>query len=395
MSATDLQDTGETSTSTVRLALLALTMGGFGIGLTEFVIAGLLPEVAASFSVSEARAGGLVSGYALAVAVGAVVLTAAVTRLDRKTVLIGLLVLFVAGNLISAVAPTYAVMLLGRVVAALCHGAFFGIGSVTAANLVPPGRRAAAVATMFAGLTTANVLGVPLGTFIGQQLGWRATFWVITGIGLIALAGVATLVPSTPADPDARIGRELAAFRSPQVWASLAITTLGFGGMFGAFTYIAYTVTEVGGFPASAVSWLLVLFGVGLFAGNQVGGRAADRSLQRTLALALAALAGVMVLFALTAESRLATIVLIAAMGLAGFATVPALQLRIMVFAPTAPTLAAGANIGAFNLGNAIGAWLGGLTISAGLGYTSPLWVGAAMVVAGLAVCVTADRAAR
>lgn len=395
MSATDLTPAEETATSTVRLALLALTMGGFGIGLTEFVIAGLLPEVARSFSVSEARAGGLVSGYALAVAIGAVVLTAAVTRLDRKTVLIGLLVLFVAGNLINAIAPTYAVMLLGRVVAALCHGAFFGIGSVTAANLVPPGRRAAAVATMFAGLTTANVLGVPLGTLIGQQLGWRATFWVITGIGLIALAGVALLVPSTPADPDARIGREVAAFRAPQVWASLAITTLGFGGMFGAFTYIAYTVTEVSGFSAGAVSWLLVLFGIGLFAGNQVGGRAADRNLQRTLALALAALTVVMVLFALSAHSRPATIVLIAAMGLAGFATVPALQLRIMVFAPTAPTLAAGANIGAFNLGNAIGAWLGGLTISAGLGYTSPLWVGAAMVAAGLIVCVTADRAAR
>lgn len=378
------------------LALLALALGGFGIGLTEFVIAGLLPEVAADFRVDEATAGWLISGYALSVAVGAIGLTAAVTRFNRKHVLTALMVLFIAGNLTSAVATTYEAMLVGRILAALTHGAFFGIGAVVAANLVAPERRAGAIALMFAGLTSANVLGVPLGTLLGQQLGWRSTFWAISAIGIVALVGMATLVPHQPVDRDGPgLRGELGAFRSGQVWLSLAVTMLGFGGMFGAFTYIAYTLTEVSGFASRSVPWLLVLFGGGLFAGNWLGGRAADRSVPRTLAVVLAGLAVVLAGFALTAESQALTLVTLVLMGGFGFATVPGLQMRIMSYAGGAPTLASGSNIAAFNVGNALGAWLGGLTITAGLGYTSPLWVGAALSAAALVVLLVADRAAR
>ncbi|MFF0818423.1 MFS transporter [Rhodococcus sp. NPDC003318] len=378
------------------LGLLALAVGGFGIGLTEFVIMGLLPEVAADFGVSEAVAGHLISGYALSVAVGGVVLTAAAGRFDRKRVLMGLLLLFIAGNALSALASTYDVMLAGRIVAALCHGAFFGIGAVVAADLVAPGKRAAAIAMMFTGLTFANVLGVPVGTLIGQQFGWRATFWVITAIGVVALAGIAALVPASAGGRSgAGLRAELRAFRSPQVWFSIAITVLGFGGMFGAFTYIAYTLTEVGGFASTTVPWLLVLFGAGLVVGNTLGGRAADRALTPTLVTLLIALTAVLVVFALTADSKPATLASLILMGAFGFATVPGFQMRIMNHAASAPTMASGANIAAFNVGNALGAWLGGLAITAGLGFTAPIWIGAAVTAAGLVVLLVATAVER
>ncbi|WP_159798639.1 MFS transporter, partial [Puerhibacterium puerhi] len=389
------------------VALWALAIGGFGIGLTEFVIMGLLPEVATDFAVTETVAGYLISGYALAVAVGAIGLTAALTRVDRKRALLGLMVLFVAGNLVSAVAPTYGLMLAGRVLAALCHGAFFGIGSVVAADLVARDRRAAAISIMFAGLTVANVLGVPFGTLLGQAAGWRATFWAITAIGVLAFVGIAALVPARVGAPDdgapasggagdgagtaaSGLRGELAAFRAPQVWLSIAVTVLGYGGMFGAFTYIAYTLTEVSGFASTTVPWLLVLFGGGLFVGNLLGGRAADRRLGTTLVVLLAVLAVVLAVFALTAGSKPATVVSLVLMGAFGFATVPGLQMRVMHHAAAAPTLASGANIAAFNVGNAFGAWVGGLTLAAGLGYTAPLGAGAVVTVVGLAVMVVA-----
>ncbi|MEU5727008.1 MFS transporter [Micromonospora sp. NPDC047738] len=375
------------------LGLLALAIGGFGIGLTEFVIMGLLPEVATDFAVTESAAGWLISGYALSVAVGAIGLTAAVTRFNRKHVLTGLMLLFVAGNLASALAGTYELMMVGRILAALSHGAFFGIGSVVAASLVAPSRQAAAIAMMFTGLTAANVLGVPFGTFLGQQLGWRSTFWAITAIGVVALVGMAALVPSQTATASTGgLRHEVKAFAHPQVWFSLLITVLGFGGMFGAFTYIAYTLTEVSGFAAATVPWLLVLFGVGLFAGNTLGGKAADRSVPATLTAVLAALTTVLVIFAVTAPSQIMTVVSLALMGAFGFATVPGLQMRIMQYAGQAPTLASGANIAAFNVGNALGAWIGGVTITAGLGYTSTLWDGAALSFAGLLVLLIATR---
>jgi DHA1 family inner membrane transport protein len=378
------------------IGLIALALGGFGIGLTEFVIAGLLPEVATDFQVNEAAAGWLISGYALAVVVGALGLTAAVTRLPRKPVLLGLMVLFIAGNAVSALAPTYEVMLSGRILAALCHGAFFGIGSVVAAGMVAPEKRASAIAIMFTGLTAANVLGVPFGTLLGQALGWRSTFWAITAIGVIALIGLAVLVPrSTEAAPSNGLLHELTAFRSGQVWLSIAVTVLGFGGMFGAFTYIAYTLTEVSGFASAAVPWLLIVFGVGMFVGNALGGRFADRALDKSLVTILAGLAVVLAAFAFVASSQLATIAALLLMGFFGFATVAGLQMRVMKYADHAPTLASGANIAAFNLGNALGAWIGGLTITAGFGYTSPLWAGSLITVGAVIVMAFAAVTAR
>ncbi|PZF58296.1 MFS transporter [Curtobacterium sp. MCSS17_008] len=375
--------------------LIALALGGFGIGLTEFVITGLLPEVAADFGVTETTAGWLVTGYALSVVVGALALTAATTRLPRKPVLVGLLVLFIVGNTLSALAPSYGVMMSGRVVAALCHGAFFGIGSVVAANMVERGRQASAVALMFTGLTASNVLGVPFGTFLGQAFGWRSTFWTIAAIGVVALVGVLLLVPAVRTTETPSLVREVGAFRSGQVWLSLGVTVLGFGGMFGAFTYIAYTLTSVSGFAASTVPWLLVVFGVGLFVGNIVGGKAAARSIDGTLLVVLAVLTIVLVGFALVASSAVLTVVALVLMGAFGFATVPALQTRVMRYADHAPTLASGANIAAFNLGNALGAWIGGLTIAAGLGYTSPLWAGAAITLGAVLLTLGAAGAAR
>ncbi|QKS88463.1 MFS transporter [Curtobacterium flaccumfaciens] len=375
--------------------LIALALGGFGIGLTEFVITGLLPEVAADYGVTETTAGWLVTGYALAVIVGALGLTAATTRLPRKPVLLGLLVLFIVGNTLSAIAPTYGAMMTGRVIAALCHGAFFGIGSVVAANMVERSKRASAVALMFTGLTASNVLGVPFGTFLGQAAGWRATFWAIAAIGVVALIGVLVLVPAVRSTEVPSLARELSAFRSGQVWLSLGMTVLGYGGMFGAFTYIAYTLTSVSGFPSSAVPWLLIVFGIGLFVGNFAGGKLAARSIDRTLLVVLVVLTVVLAAFALVATSPVLTVIALVLMGAFGFATVPALQTRVMQYADHAPTLASGANIAAFNLGNALGAWIGGLTIAAGLGYTSPIWAGSGITLAAVVLTLVAMGAVR
>ncbi|WP_275778102.1 MFS transporter [Paenarthrobacter sp. Y-19] len=380
------------------IGLIALALGGFGIGLTEFVIMGLLPEVAADFAVSEATAGWLISGYALAVVVGALLLTLAMSRMDRKTALAILLGVFIVGNVLSAFAPDYWTMMAGRIIAALAHGAFFGIGSVVAAGMVDRNKKAAAIAIMFTGLTAANVLGVPFGTMLGQAAGWRSTFWAISVIGILALVGILTLVPR-PKDADSTestsLRSELRAFKSGQVWLSIAVTILGYGGMFGAFTYIAFTLTEVSHFTAATVPWLLILFGVGLFVGNALGGKAADRNVDRTLLVILSVLLVVLVAFALTADNQPLAIASLVLMGGFGFATVPGLQMRVMAYAKSAPTLASGANIGAFNVGNALGAWLGGVTITAGLGYTSPIWAGAGITLLGLIVMVFAATAAR
>ncbi|WP_189186946.1 MFS transporter [Streptomyces albiflavescens] len=379
--------------------LVALGLGSFGIGLTEFVIAGLLPQVSRDLGVSEAAAGWLISGYALSVAIGAILLTAATTRIHRKAVLVGLVALFVLGNLLSAVAPTYAVALLGRVVAALCHGSFFGIGSLVARRMVPPERASRAVAVMFAGLTVANVLGVPFGALIGERWGWRATFWAITGIGVLALAAIAMCVPAWAGAVDgahraAGLRPQLRAFRSRQVWLTLTATALSYGGMFGAFSYIAYTFTEVTGFSSSDVAWLLVVYGSGLVIGNIAGGRAADRNRDRTLIASLAGLAATLTAFGLLADGRVTSVILVFLMGVFGFAGVPGMITRVTDAAGGAP-LAASANVSASNVGNALGAWLGGLAISAGLGYTAPLYVGATVVALGLAVMAVTARTGR
>ncbi|MFF3722893.1 MFS transporter [Streptomyces erythrochromogenes] len=368
----------------MRASLLALAVGAFGIGTTEFVIVGLLPEVGDDLSVSIPSAGMLVTGYALGVVVGAPLMTAAGARLPRKTMLVVLMAIFIAGNLLCALAGDYAALMGGRLIAALTHGAFFGIGSVVAADLVAPDRRASAIALMFTGLTLANVLGVPLGTFLGQEFGWRSTFWAVTGIGIVGLLALITLVPAQPAPQSGALRGELAVFRRPQVWLALTTTVLGFGGVFASFTYLAPMMTELAGFSDGAVAWLLVLFGVGLCVGNVLGGRAADRSLMPSLYLILGGLCLVLVVFTFTARAALPAAVTLAAFGAIGFATVPPLQARVMQQAAGAPALASAANIAAFNLGNALGAWLGGLAVAHGLGWTSPTWIGAGLAAAGL-----------
>ncbi|MFC9475277.1 MFS transporter [Nocardia sp. NPDC056952] len=378
------------------LGLIALALGGFGIGLTEFVIAGLLSPVAADLGVSVPTAGYLISGYALAVVIGALALTPLVNRWQPKRALQLLMVLFTVGNAASALAPGYAALLGGRVLAALAHGAFFGIGAVLASSLVAPEKKAGAISIMFGGLTVANVLGVPLGTFIGQQWGWRATFVVITVVGLVALAGITALVPDAPATRERpNLRAELSVFRNTQVWYSLVMTVLVFGGMFGAFMYIEPLLTRVTGFSEAMVPWLLVLFGVGLFFGNLLGGRWADRALTRTLLALTVALALSLAAFALLADYRIAALLLLPAMGFFGFGATPGLQMRVLDNAGAAPTLASSANIAAFNVGNFLGVWLSGLAISAGFGWVSPLWVGMGFAVTGLLVLIAATRGER
>ncbi|MER5551468.1 MFS transporter [Streptomyces sp. NPDC002793] len=370
------------------LALLALAIGAFGIGTTEFVIMGLLPEVAADFQVSIPTAGFLVTGYALGVVLGAPLMTILGTRVTRKRMLMLLMGLFIVGNVVSALAPVFGVMLAGRVIASLAHGAFFGIGSVVAAGLVAPEKKAGAIAMMFTGLTVANVVGVPLGTFIGQSVGWRVTFFVVAGLGVLGLLGVAKLVPEQPRPQGVRIRHELAAFRNVQVLLAMAMTVLGFGGVFAAITYITPMMTETAGFATSSVTWLLVLFGLGMVGGNLLGGKFADRHLMPMLYVSLGALAVILALFTLTAHNKIAAAVTVVLIGALGFATVPPLQKRVLDQAAGAPTLASAVNIGAFNLGNALAAWLGGIVISAGFGYTAPNWVGAVLAASALLLAV-------
>ncbi|SPE53809.1 Inner membrane transport protein YdhP [Streptomyces netropsis] len=370
------------------LALLALAIGAFGIGTTEFVITGLLPDIAADFGVSIPMAGYLTTGYALGVVVGAPLLAIVGRRVSRKRMLMVLMGLFIAGNLLSAVAPVFGLMLAGRIVASLAHGAFFGIGSIVAAGLVAPEKKAGAIAMMFTGLTAATVVGVPMSTLIGQHAGWRVTFFVIAGLGVLGLAGVAALVPQQPKPEAGRIGGELAAFRNPQVLLAMAMTVLGFGGVFTMSTYVTPMMTKVAGYAPGSVTWLLVLFGVGMLIGNLVGGRYADRALMPLLYVTLSALAIVLALLPLAAHNKIAAAVAIPLIGAFGFASVPPLQKRVLDHTADAPTLASAVNIGAFNLGNAIAAWLGGLVISAGFGYTAPNWVGALMAASALVLAL-------
>ncbi|MEU3657293.1 MFS transporter [Streptomyces sp. NPDC032161] len=370
------------------LALIALAVGAFGIGTTEFVIMGLLPEVAADFGTSIPTAGLLVTGYALGVVLGAPLMTVLGTRVTRKRMLMLLMGLFVVGNVVSAAAPAFGVMLAGRVIASLAHGAFFGIGSVVAADLVAPQKRAGAISMMFTGLTVANVVGVPMGTLIGQNIGWRVTFFVVAALGVVGLLGVAALVPEQPRPEGVRLRHELAAFRNVQVLLAMAMTVLGFGGVFAAITYIAPMMTEIAGYSASSVTWLLVLFGLGMVGGNLLGGFFADRRPMAMLYVSLGALAVILALFSLTAHDKFAAAVTIVLIGGVGFATVPPLQTRVLDQASAAPTLASAVNIGAFNLGNALSAWLGGLVIAAGLGYTAPNWVGAALAASALVLAL-------
>ncbi|WP_227318700.1 MFS transporter [Cedecea davisae] len=368
--------------------LFALALGAFGIGLTEFGIVGLLPQIVAEFNISEQVAGYLVSGYAISVAVGAIALTSIMIRMERRLTLLLLTALFIVGNLISAMSTSYETLLFGRIVAALCHGAFFSVGAVVASDMVAGDKKGAAISLMFAGLTVSNIVGVPLGTFVGLELGWRTTFWALSIIGLVTIVGIKTLVPPMPAHKDTNLGREFAVFNRPQVWVSALLSVLSFGGVIGGFTYIAFTLTQVSGFATQTVPWLLVLFGVGTFIGNIYGGKAADKSLNKSLGAILLLLTLVMASFAMFAQSQIMTVILMLLMGTVGLATAPGLQLRMMKYASDAPTVASGTNIAAFNIGNALGAWLGGMALDKGFGFVSPLWVGAALSLTALAVVI-------
>ncbi|MCC3771871.1 MFS transporter [Streptomyces sp. UNOC14_S4] len=372
------------------LALLALAVSAFGIGTTEFVMMGLLPNVADDLGTSVPTAGYLVSAYALGVVVGAPLLAALGSRVPRKRMLVMLMGLFTIGNLASALAPSFGPLLAARVLAGLPHGAFFGVGAVVAARLVAEGRQARAVATMFLGLTVANIVGVPAATLLGQHLGWRATFLVVTGIGLLAMAALAALVPDLPRESGGGLGRELRALGDRQVLLGLLTAVFGFAGVFAVYSYLASMMTEVTGFAESSVTVVLALFGLGMTLGALAAGPLTDRALRPTLYGSLAALAAVLVVLDFAVHVKWAALVTVVVLGAVGFMTTTPLQMLIMNKARQAPTLAAASNHSAFNLANAGGAWLGGAAIAAGWGWTSPTLVGAALAVVGLAVAVLA-----
>ncbi|MFF4131348.1 MFS transporter [Streptomyces mirabilis] len=373
------------------LALLALAVGAFGIGTTEFVMMGLLPDVADDLHISIPSAGHLVSAYALGVVIGAPLLAAATARMSRRKVLIALMGLFVAGNALSAFAPDYHWLLAARFVSGLPHGAFFGVGAVVATNLVAPERKARSVSLMFLGLTVANIAGVPVATFIGQHFGWRATFLGVSAIGLAAIASLSFLIPRDQTHgPTGGLRGEVAALRSLPVWLALGTTVAGFGALFSAYSYITPMLTDSAGYADSSVTLLLALFGVGATVGNLVGGRLADRSLRGTLFGGLVSLVTVLALFPVLMSAQWSAAVAVTLLGAAAFITGSPLQLMVMEKASAAPSLASSANQAAFNLANAGGAWIGGIALAAGFGTTSPAQAGALLAVLGLAVAATA-----
>ncbi|MCR5856946.1 MFS transporter [Mesorhizobium sp. J428] len=363
------------------IALYALAAGAFGIGVTEFVIMGLLLEVGNDLGVSISAAGLLISGYALGVVVGAPLLAAFTARWPRKTVLLALMAVFTLGNLACALAPDYWMLMAARVLTAFAHASFFGVGSVVATGLVPSDRKATAIAVMFTGLTAANVLGVPFGTWLGQAYGWRATFWAVTLIGLAAVAIIAAFVPRDSGDeaPEETSGGALSVLGRRTVLIGLLTTVLSWVGVFAAFTYIAPILTGISGFSESAVSPILLVFGGGLVVGNLLGGRLADRHLVPTMIGSLAVLSAVLLAMTFAMHDRILAVVFVGLLGAASFATVAPLQMWVLKKADGAgQSLASSFNIAAFNLGNALGAWLGGVVIDHGPG------LGAITLVAGL-----------
>ncbi|MFF7276139.1 MFS transporter [Streptomyces griseorubiginosus] len=373
------------------LALLALAVGAFGLGTTEFVMMGLLPDVADDLGISIPTAGHLVSAYALGVVIGAPLLAAVTARMSRRKVLIGLMGLFVAGNAASAFAPGEGWLLAARFVSGLPHGAFFGVGAVVATSLVAPERKARSVSLMFLGLTLANIAGVPVATLMGQHLGWRATFLGVSAIGLAAIASLALLIPHDHTQaPRVGLRGELAALRSLPVWLALGTTVAGFGALFSAYSYITPMLTDSAGYADSSVTLLLALFGVGATVGNLLGGRLADHSLRGTLFGGLTSLVVVLALFPALMSAQWSAALAVVLLGTAAFVTGSPLQLMVMEKASAAPSLASSANQAAFNLANAGGAWIGGLALAAGLGVTSPAVTGAGLAVLGLGVAAVA-----
>jgi DHA1 family inner membrane transport protein len=379
----------------VKRALLALALGGFGIGTGEFVTLGLLPNMAGSLHVSIPQAGHLISAYALGVVVGAPLLTAAAVRLPRKGLLIALALALAVGNLASAVTPGFHALLAVRFLAGIPHGAYFGVASVVAANLVELGRRSSAMAVVFSGLTVANIIGVPLTTLVGQQTSWRVVFALVGVVEIVAALCVLVFVPVATHDAEGsapQLKDELRAFRDRQVWFALGIATIGGGAMFATFSYITPMMTHLAGFAESSITPLLVLFGIGMTAGNLVGARLADRDLMRTIYTAMTAEIVIASLFYVTDHNRITAAVTILVFPFAAMAMLPAIQSRIVTLAGGGPNLAAASIHSAFNIANSLGAWLGGLTISAGYGYGAPNLVAAGLASLGLVIAVVSGR---
>jgi len=376
------------------LPILALAVGAFGIGVTEFAPMGMLPVIADDLGVSIPVAGLLISAYAFGVVLGAPLMTLTTGRVPRRTLLIGLMAIFTAGNLLAAVSSSYGMLLAARLITSLNHGAFFGVGAIVAAGLVPENRRAGAVAAMFMGLTIANVAGVPLATWVGDQIGWRVSFWGIAGLGVLAMAALRLTLPKAAAPADANALAELKVLGRGPVLAALALTVVGASAMFTVFTYITPILQHETGASIGFVTAMLVTYGVGLSAGNWLGGKFADRSVDMTLMVTLASLTALLIAFAFAMPFAGVSAVLIFLWGVASFALVPPLQVRVMAAAADAPNLASAVNVGAFNLGNAIGAALGGGVISAGLGLPAVALAGAAASAAGLVLLLLAKRPA-
>lgn len=381
------------------LALYALAAGAFGIGVTEFVIMGLLIDVGKDLGVSIPAAGLLISGYAFGVVLGAPLLGIATARLPKKPLLLALMVVFTLGNAACALAPDYWTLMAARVVTAFAHATFFGVGSVVATSLVAADKKATAIAIMFTGLTAANILGVPFGTWLGQHYGWRSTFWAVTLIGIVALAVIQFAVPRRlPADDtETKDGSGLSVLVRPAVLIGLAVTVLSWIGVFGAFTYIAPLLTQVAGFPEAAVSPILLVFGGGLLAGNLLGGKLADKRLTATVIGTLAVLALTLVAMGAAIHQQIAAVIFVGLLGAVGFATVAPLQLWVLGKAGDGgQSLVSSFNIAAFNLGNALGAWLLGLVIDHGPGLAAvPLFAALSPVLALIIATIAIRREQR
>lgn len=375
------------------IPVLALTMCAFCIGTAEFVVMGLLPDIARDLDVSIPAAGQLVTAYAIGVVVGAPILAALTARQPRKRVLLMMVGVFIVGNFLAAISPAYAFLMIARILAAFAHGTLFGVGAVVAAGMVPANRQASAIGLMFLGLTLANILGVPLGTLIGQSFGWRATFGVITALGIVALIPVLALVPEIAAKPSQGMRHELSVLRQFDVLLAIATTVLSSASVFTLFTYIVPLLQDVTGFTPSNVTLILFMVGIGLTVGITLGGKFSDRGPMRAMISMLAWMAIVLMVLPLVLHSKIATLVVIFLWAMAAFGLVPGLQSRVVDNASHAPNLASTLNIGAFNLGNAAGAFLGGLVISRG--FSLPVVPVAAAIVAFVGLAAALLGAAR
>jgi DHA1 family inner membrane transport protein len=376
-------------------AVLALAMGGFAIGTTEFMVMGLLPQVAEGVDVSIPTAGHLISAYAVGVVVGAPVLAFFGARLPRRGLLLALMAAYAGANALSAVAGSYGLLLFARFLCGVPHGAFFGVASLVAARLAPRGREGRAVATVMIGLSVANVVGVPVATWLGQAVGWRAAFWVATALAVLTAALVTTFLPASPGNADATGRRELRLFAEPQAWLTLLAGAIGFGGMFALYSYIAEVVTKVGGLAEGAVPVFLLAFGLGMVAGTWVAGALADWSVFRSLLGSSLAMAVLLLLYAVLAPTGWWALVPAFLVAVSSSVLVVNLQLRLMSVAGDAQTLGAAMNHSSLNIGNAVGAWVGGLVIAAGWGYRAPALVGVGLALAGLAVLLLSAVLAR